>query len=867
MKKLFLVIAAILTLTVAGAIPANVLFRATPDDDVANPAHDSAEGDTVIITPDSLLHRASDNFKKITFMKFDGVEDDSIFPQVMTAYHDVLEAIAVQQPQSRGWNQCKEMLREIDRDLFRGAFYYSSKNDGPRLTEYAQAYLDVQLMDEFKDEVWKNDPAMQPVLAYIAASGAYNAQDFERAIKYFKAYFATGDTSKRELVYTFMGQACLNSGNYDLGISTLKTGLPFYPDNKQLPLIGMQLCIDGGRAESLQEFLTAALKADPTSEQLLNVQGQLWEDAGNYGEALTLYNQLDEANPGKLSNAKHIGLCYFNIAVGHFNDAVMEKDEKASKRSRRQAKSYFGAAAQKLEEVVASDPMSEKYLKALGVSYLCLEQKDDYMRINERLTALGVDPVAEVFMPSSVSYSDNGGRNFDYNSGDLARVDVPLFSEYGAEYVVDRLKKWSAKGEFEPMDEYQRRVNDKSIQSEYQRLLSEAGKNYLDEYGNKLRLTDIKLAPYDATNETFMVETSYGPVYLHVPLKDREAEQFKQTFSNVTFRNPTYFIDDNSVKIASITFVTPTGKTYAYDNSRAASYAGVPDINIDFASILAPLKSDAPAAQQSGTVTITKKSDVDENIPLAKKVNRNTLALVIANEDYNKAVKVPAAINDGSTFAEYCRKTLGLPAENVNLVINASLGNLFSAITDLKRKVDVLGGEADVIVYYAGHGMPDEATMDAYLMPVDADPRLPETCYGMNRLYKELGDLDAKSVMVFIDACFSGAERSGKMLADARAVAVKPKQAAPKGNMFVFSATSDKETALPYAEKNHGMFTYFVLHKLQSSKGDVTLKDLSDYVIGEVKNRSTFINNKPQTPTVTTSGRMTDLWKSKKMNQ
>ncbi|MDE5786476.1 MAG: caspase family protein, partial [Duncaniella sp.] len=402
----------------------------------------------------------------------------------------------------------------------------------------------------------------------------------------------------------------------------------------------------------------------------------------------------------------------------------------------------------------------------------------------------------------------------------------------------------------------------------YQRLLSEAGENYLREYGNHLRLTDIKLMPYDATNETFLIETSYGPIYLHVPLKDREAEQFKSNFASITFRNPTYFIDENSVKIASIVF-SLNGKTYNYDNQRARDYAGTPDIAIDFASILAsqqPVASNNKSGQQNSYV-VTKKSDVDENIPVSKKENRTTLALVIANEDYNNAVNVPSAINDGTVFAEYCRKTLGLPAENVNLVINASLGNVYSAITDLKRKVDVLGGQADVIVYYAGHGMPDESTMDAFLMPVDADPRLTKTCYSMNELYKELGALDAKSVMVFLDACFSGAERSGNMIADARAVAVKPKKAAPKGNMFVFSATSDKETALPFAEKNHGMFTYFVLQKLQKSKGDVTLKDLADFVTAEVKNRSTFVNKKPQSPTVVTSGTMTDLWKTKKMNR
>ncbi len=488
MKKILTIFTALFSIITV------VAASAAPEGDETREMTESAETpDSVIVTPDSLLTRAADSFKQINFMKFDGEPDEVVFPQVYEAYLTVTEALAAQEPHSRGWNQCKEMLREIDRDLYRGAFFYSSKNDAAMLSRYAQAYLDIQLMDEFKDEVWKVDQSMQAVLAYIAASGAYNAKEFDRAIDYFKLYFSTGDTSKRELVYTFMGQACLNAGKYDLGISTLQTAIPFYPDNKQLPLIGMQLCIDGGRAENLQEFLTAALASDPESEQLLNVQGKLWEDAGQFNQALDLYNKLDEVSPGKLSTAKHIALCYFNIAVKHFNDAVMAADEKESKRHRRQAKSYFAAATQKLEEVVATDPMSEKYLKALGVSYLCLEQKEDYQKINERLTALGVDPIAEVFMPSLVSASDTGNRNFEYNSSEVNVADIPLFSEYGAQYVGENLTKWSAVGEFEPIEEYKKRVNDKTIKAEYDRLLAEAGENYLMEYGNHLKLTVITL--------------------------------------------------------------------------------------------------------------------------------------------------------------------------------------------------------------------------------------------------------------------------------------------------------------------------------------------------------------------------------------
>ncbi len=79
------------------------------------------------------------------------------------------------------------------------------------------------------------------------------------------------------------------------------------------------------------------------------------------------------------------------------------------------------------------------------------------------------------------------------------------------------------------------------------------------------------------------------------------------------------------------------------------------------------------------------------------------------------------------------------------------------------------------------------------------------------------------------------------------------------------SAASDKETALPYAEKNHGMFTYFLLKKLQETKGNATLKEISDYVIDKVKVQSNLVNKKPQTPSVTTSGTMTRNYTKKKL--
>ena len=68
-----------------------------------------------------------------------------------------------------------------------------------------------------------------------------------------------------------------------------------------------------------------------------------------------------------------------------------------------------------------------------------------------------------------------------------------------------------------------------------------------------------------------------------------------------------------------------------------------------------------------------------------------------------------------------------------------------------------------------------------------------------------------------------------------RGVVLKAKAAAPKGNMFVLSAADGNETALPWKEKNHGLFTYYLLKKLQESKGNASLKEIADYVSTEVK--------------------------------
>ena len=259
-------------------------------------------------------------------------------------------------------------------------------------------------------------------------------------------------------------------------------------------------------------------------------------------------------------------------------------------------------------------------------------------------------------------------------------------------------------------------------------------------------------------------------------------------------------------------------------------------------------------------------SAVDENIPISNKKNTNTFAVIIANENYQSVASVPFALNDGNIFREYCLKTLGIPEKQIKYIPNATGNQIKQQVGWLQTICDVFGEDAQIIFYYSGHGIPDESNRTAYLLPVDGIGTDITTGYKLDDLYAALGNIPSKNVTVFMDACFSGNTRNdGKeMLVAARGVAIKARSGMPQGNMVVFSAAQSDETAYPDYEEKHGMFTYYLLKKLQDTEGNVTLQELGEYIIDNVRKKSA-VNGKLQTPCVTPSASLDASWREWKL--
>lgn len=261
-------------------------------------------------------------------------------------------------------------------------------------------------------------------------------------------------------------------------------------------------------------------------------------------------------------------------------------------------------------------------------------------------------------------------------------------------------------------------------------------------------------------------------------------------------------------------------------------------------------------------------SDVDRDIPISPTQNNNTLVLIVANENYKEMPKVPYAVNDGNTFKEYCIKTLGISQEQIMFQPNTTLNDLRRKIDLLKQKVHArynAGKETYVLFYYTGHGMPDVNTQSAYLMPVDGFDDDITTGYKLDDIYQQLGQLQANMVTVFLDACFSGMNRNNEALSVHKGARLTTKSGVPTGNVVVFAASQGNQTASVNDKEKHGLFTYYLLKKLKETEGDVSLYELTNYVMNEVNLKSLEIHEKAQNPNVIVSPQIENQWQNWKL--
>ena len=262
------------------------------------------------------------------------------------------------------------------------------------------------------------------------------------------------------------------------------------------------------------------------------------------------------------------------------------------------------------------------------------------------------------------------------------------------------------------------------------------------------------------------------------------------------------------------------------------------------------------------TITVVREEYISEQTladvdlpPKTRMNNPNALGVVIGIENYQYVPDATYAYNDAEVFREYLSETLGFKKQRIKIATNskatqAEMNKLLWPNGWLSR--NIVKGKSDVVVYFSGHGIANSKDNNTGILPFDVDPNyaigLP-----LKELYYNLSKMGAKTVTVYLDACFTGQTRDSKMLiADARPIIISPKKDSVPSNVTVFSASTGSQISGAIKEKEHGLFTYYLL-KGMSGDADINkdksiqINELSSYVSKNVKDQAA-INGREQTP-------------------
>jgi uncharacterized caspase-like protein len=200
------------------------------------------------------------------------------------------------------------------------------------------------------------------------------------------------------------------------------------------------------------------------------------------------------------------------------------------------------------------------------------------------------------------------------------------------------------------------------------------------------------------------------------------------------------------------------------------------------------------------------------------------------------------------------RDGMGVPSENIKMLSNnkATRSEILSALK-FWLPAQVKAGKTHVYILFSGHGLTSDEDAQKYWLPFDVNKELlAETAVSEKWALAELQKLQAKSITIFLDSCYSGLARKGESLdPQTRGIKFKSAVAHMPTNFTMISASAANQTALASDDFKQGIFSYFLTRGLagqadSDSNQRVTYGELIDYLSQKVDKKALSMNRRQQ---------------------
>jgi TPR repeat protein len=242
--------------------------------------------------------------------------------------------------------------------------------------------LDIQNIPIIKAD----DPEfVDTIIIFNAGLAAFNAGDFDKAIKYYEESAEYGYNGAR--TYPLISSSYMAKKDTVGALNALKRGFEKYP-NEQTVLEGMiQIFIDLNQSDEAMKYLQMAIDKDPTAARYRFAQGRLYEDLGDEENAIETYQKCLELDPNFFNALYNLGAIYYNKGVEQFNiarDVPANENEKYEVEMKK-ADDWFEKSLPYMEKCLSLEPDDHGTLESLKNLYYRLQKMDEYNAVLEKL--------------------------------------------------------------------------------------------------------------------------------------------------------------------------------------------------------------------------------------------------------------------------------------------------------------------------------------------------------------------------------------------------------------------------------------------------------------------------------------------------
>ena len=245
---------------------------------------------------------------------------------------------------------------------------FQNENYKKALSSFEQV-LDIQNIDVIKAD---NPDAVDTVIIFNTGLAAYNAEDYDKAIKYYNEAAKYGYNGAR--TYGLLSNAYMEKKDTTGALNVLKEGFEKYPNDNTV-LEGMiQIYIDLNKTDEAMKYLQMAIEKDPSVARYRFAQGRLYEKLGKEDEAIKTYEKCIEIDPTFFNAYYNLGALYYNKGVKQIDIAkeVPANENAKYEAEMKKADQWFEKALpymEKCRELQPDDHSDIGIVKKLVLSY------------------------------------------------------------------------------------------------------------------------------------------------------------------------------------------------------------------------------------------------------------------------------------------------------------------------------------------------------------------------------------------------------------------------------------------------------------------------------------------------------------------